>query len=265
MNSTPTSSTPTRTRRARGARGKPPHGRRPGTGRSASGSRKPPAIHRNIVWLASYPKSGNTWTRIFLANYLLNAEAPVPINQVSRIGTGDAVSINHRIVAGGSYDPQDHIGHHRLRDRVLRAVTNNDADMNFLKSHNTSNRVQGIELVPARYTRSALYLLRNPLDVAVSYARHYALSTADTVERLARKDTGIASDSHNVWQYLGNWSEHVQSWVNARDIPVHAMRYEDMKEAPHETFTAMLEFLGVPVDPERVDRAVRFSSFEIGR
>lgn len=217
---------------------------------------------KNIVWIASFPKSGNTWARIFLANYLLNPEQPIPINQVHRIGTGDSVAIGYRIVAGGTYDPTDHIGHIRLRDRVLRAVAANGADMNFLKSHNARIHVQGVNLVPPKFTRAAIYILRNPLDVAVSYARHYGISTEETVHRLSRADNGIAADSHNVWQYLGNWSDHVESWVNARDIPVHAMRYEDMKATPHETFAAMLEFLGVPLDDERLDRAIRFSSFD---
>ena len=49
-------------------------------------------MKKSIVWLASYPKSGNTWTRIFLANYLMNADSPVPINEVHRFGMGDSIT-----------------------------------------------------------------------------------------------------------------------------------------------------------------------------
>jgi hypothetical protein len=39
-------------------------------------------MKKNIVWLASYPKSGNTWTRVFMANYVANPTKPLPINDV---------------------------------------------------------------------------------------------------------------------------------------------------------------------------------------
>ena len=49
-------------------------------------------MKQSIIWLASYPKSGNTWTRMFLANYLVNGDHPVPITQVHRFGMGDAIT-----------------------------------------------------------------------------------------------------------------------------------------------------------------------------
>src|SRR5699024_3195129 len=52
-----------------------------------------------------------------------------------------------------------------------------------------------------------------------------------------------------------------RSWVESRDFPVQTIRYEDMKQAPRDVFSELLSFLGVPVEDERLDRAVRFSSF----
>ncbi|MEM9783942.1 MAG: sulfotransferase, partial [Pseudomonadota bacterium] len=46
---------------------------------------------RTIVWLASYPKSGNTWMRLFLANYIMKRETPLPINEINKLGFGDSV------------------------------------------------------------------------------------------------------------------------------------------------------------------------------
>lgn len=245
-----------------------PSGTRPAGGKPArkgpnpkSPNRKPPN-RKNIVWLASYPKSGNTWVRVFLANYLLNAEKPVPLNHVHRIAAGDSIAEFYRRIAGGHYDPEDYIGHLRLRDRVLKAVTGNGADVNMLKTHNARLFMHGTELIPARHTRSAIYILRHPLDVAVSYSRHYGITPAETALRLGRPDNGIGGDARTVGQYLGNWSDHVRGWTESRDFPVHTMRYEDLKQDPHGCFAAMLDSLGVPVDQERLDRAVGFSSFD---
>jgi hypothetical protein len=238
----------------------------PGTRRARKDKRAParsaPRQLKSIVWLASYPKSGNTWTRVFLANYLLNTREPVPINQVHRIGLGDSISGAYWLAGGRRYDPADYLGHLRMRDRVLRGFVNNGATMNFVKTHNAHWKVLGTDLIPARYTRSAVYIVRNPLDVTVSYARHYGLTTTETVQRLSRADNGIAGDAKNVQQYLGDWSGHVGSWADARDFPVHVMRFEEMKQAPEASFSALLDFLGVPLETERLERAIRFSSFD---
>jgi hypothetical protein len=228
---------------------------------SSSPSRRSTNL-KNIVWLASYPKSGNTWARIFLANYLLATLEPIPINQVHRIGIGDSVANAYRIVNGGRYDPMDTMGHLRLREKVMRGIVNNGADLNFVKTHNAKDRAFGVELILPRYTRAAVYILRNPLDVAVSYARHYGQTPALAAQSISRPDNTTAADPTSVKQYLGNWSDHVTGWTETRDFPVHVMRYEDMKADPGTAFAGLLGFLGIPVDAERLERAIRFSSFD---
>jgi hypothetical protein len=217
---------------------------------------------KSIVWLASYPKSGNTWSRIFLANYLLGSLEPIPINQVHRIGIGDSVANAYRIVNGGRYDPMDVMGHLRLRERVLRGIVNNGADMNFVKTHNAKDRAFGVELILPRYTRAAVYILRNPLDVAVSYARHYGQMPSQAAESISRPDNTTSADPTSVKQYLGNWSDHVTGWTDTTEFPVHVMRFEDMKADPQKAFAGLLRFLAIPNEPERLERAVRFSSFD---
>lgn len=215
-----------------------------------------------IVWLASYPKSGNTWTRIFLANYLMGGREPVPINQVHRIGIGDSVANAYRIVAGGRYDPAAHLAHLQMRDKVLRGIAGNGADMNFVKTHNARDRAFGTELIPARFTRAAVYIIRNPLDLVVSYARHYGQTVSLAAQSISRPDNTTAADETSVKQYLGNWSDHVRGWTAGGGLPVHVMRYEDMKADPETSFADLLGFLGIPLDAGRLERSVRFSSFD---
>ena len=219
---------------------------------------------KNIVWLASYPKSGNTWTRIFLANYLLNPDKPLPINQVHRIGIGDAISGAYKIVGGGRYDPMDYIGHLKMRPKVLAGIANNGADLNFVKTHNLNDKAFGHRLIEPTLTKSAVYIVRNPLDVAISYARHYGMTPSEACHAIGRTDNTTAADSGSVKQYLGNWSDHVRGWTKPKSkaFPVHTMRYEDMQADPAAAFSAFLKFIGVPVEDDKLAKAVRFSSFD---
>ncbi len=217
---------------------------------------------KNIVWLASYPKSGNTWTRIFLANYLVNGDKPVPINQVHRFGMGDSVAKMYHAVAGRQIDIGDYNLTLRLRERVLTGIVANRADVNFVKTHNINAEAFGVTLIPEKFTRSAVYIMRNPLDMLISFARHFGLSHEEAVERIANPQHATPAEPKTVTQFLGTWSEHVQSWTSKKPYPVLVLRYEDMLDSPRESFGRLLEHVGVPVEPERLDKAIRFSSFD---
>ncbi|WP_306116427.1 MULTISPECIES: sulfotransferase domain-containing protein [unclassified Roseovarius] len=219
-------------------------------------------MKKSIVWLASYPKSGNTWTRIFLANYLTNAKEPVPINQVHKFGMGDSIPKTYRMVGGANVDTMNVNVTLGLRDRVLRGIVANNADVNLVKTHNINKPALGTELIPDQFTRSAIYIIRNPLDMVLSYARHYGMSIDDTIDAIGHSDHVNQPDETTVFQFLGSWSDHVESWTGKSSFPICVLRYEDMLTDPHAAFTKVLENIGVPVDPERLDRAVKHSSFK---
>ena len=217
---------------------------------------------KNIVWLASYPKSGNTWVRIFLANYLFKRTTPMPINEVHRLGMGDAIARTYARVAGHPIDPTDPEATLALRPKVLQAIAANGADVNLVKTHNARDIAFGTELIPPALTRSAVYILRNPLDLVLSYSRHYGDTLEGTAERIAHRDNVVAGDRESVPQFLGSWSNHVTGWTRPARFPLLVLRYEDLHETPRESFAKLLEHVGVTPEPERLDRAIRFSRFD---
>jgi hypothetical protein len=219
-------------------------------------------MKKNLVWLASYPKSGNTWTRIFLANYLTNAQQPVSINQARHFGVGDNAAEMYDRVAGRRINRGDNALTMRLRDGVMRGISNNNADVNLIKTHNTCKMAWGYPLIPNQFTRSAIYVMRNPLDMVMSYARHYDLTLEKATEAICHKDNALSSDDAMVTSFLGTWSDHVTTWTSVQPYPVLILRYEDLLETPEQEFTKVVEHFGMTVDPERLDRAIRFSSFK---
>ncbi len=219
-------------------------------------------MKKSIVWLASYPKSGNTWMRIFLANYLMNLDKPVPINQTHRFGLGDSIPKMYQAVAGRPVDLRDHDVSLALRDKVLEGIVRNNADVNFVKTHNVRGDAFGVPLIPERFTRSAIYILRNPLDMVLSYARHYGMDPAQATEAIGRLDNANSPDQTTVWQFLSSWSDHVKGWTARASYPVCVVRYEDMLDQPQKTFGKVLEHIGISVQQDRLDKAIRFSSFD---
>jgi hypothetical protein len=219
-------------------------------------------MKKSIVWMASYPKSGNTWARIFLANYLANATDPVPINKAHGIALGDSITKMYRMAAGGPIDVTDIDRTVKLRPRVLRGIVANNADVNLVKTHNARVTARGVDLIPDELTRSAMYILRNPLDMVLSYARHYGIEPETAVEYVSHPDNANPADELTVTQFMRSWSEHVRSWTSKSAYPVLVLRYEDMLADPRTSFGRVVEHLGMQVDEERLDRAIVLSSFK---
>ncbi|MEQ9242681.1 sulfotransferase domain-containing protein [Roseovarius indicus] len=217
---------------------------------------------KNIVWLASYPKSGNTWVRIFLANYFANEDKPLSINDAGRFGFGDSAASMYRQVAGGPIDPNNKRQILALRPHLLKAIASNGASVNFIKTHNVDSQVFGVDLIPPQPTRTAIYIVRNPLDVTLSFARHFAMSHDAAVETMGRSNYVTESNAKQVTEYRASWSDHVTSWTQEKRFPVVLLRYEDMLQDPVKAFEGMLTRAALPVDRARIEKAVRFSSFE---
>ncbi len=216
-----------------------------------------------LAWIASYPKSGNTWMRLFLANYLVGGSEPLPINQVHRLVMFDAAVELYRSAGLPAFDHiADDSSARRLRPRMLKWVAGR-ADLTFAKTHFPRHPIAGRSAIPPALTRAAVYILRDPRDVAISYARHFSTTPDRAAAALGRSATKILPSPRSVTQPIGTWSAHVAGWTDPAARPAAlAVRYEDMLADPEATFTRVLAHLGLPLEADRLARAIRFASFD---
>ncbi len=134
----------------------------------------------------------------------------------------------------------------------------------FVKTHNRIAIMKGHPLIAPEATAAGIYIVRNPLDVTLSFAHHYQRTLDGAVEALCKSRffLGGQEKSDQIIQYLGSWSEHVRSWTTARGMMRHVMRYEDMQRRPLRSFAGLLRFLRQPDEPQRLRKALEFSSFK---
>jgi hypothetical protein len=216
-----------------------------------------------ILWLASYPKSGNTWVRAFLANYLADGTAPVDINTLPDFAYGDMRVNYYAQVSGKAAADLAWPEINRLRPRVHHFLAQARPGLVFVKTHTVVATIDGVPTITPDATFGAIYLVRNPLDIAVSFANHYGLSIAQAVEALCSRDLRIAAKEGHIPQPISDWTTHVESWLRAPGLYLHVVRYEDMLTSPQRTFARMIEFLGLAKNRERLKRAIRQSSFRV--
>lgn len=215
-----------------------------------------------IVWLASYPKSGNTWMRIFLANYVCNRPQPVEINDLKNFTFGEHQLEYFERVGGRPRDQLDDVEINRLRPEVQRLIHREAKGVAFTKTHSAINALNNIPTILPEVTEGAIYIVRNPLDVAVSYAHHLGIGYDEAVAALGNSDNQLATTDKFAFQLLGSWSDHVLSWTTAPGLRPLVLRYEDMLKRPEQAFGMVEKFLRVRPDPQRLRKAIRFSAFE---
>ncbi len=214
-----------------------------------------------IIWLASYPKSGNTWLRAFLANLFSGADEPFDVNRLadftlSDMRAGYYEEVAHRPIGGIEAREVN-----RLRPEVHRYLASQRPDTVFVMTHHAIGHVDDVATITPEVTEGAIYIVRNPLDLVISYADHTGLTLDDAIDAINRPDNFLDSQGRVVFQYLSSWSEHVKSWTTAPGLTHHLMRYEDMLDDAALTFGALAGFLGLSVEAEIMERAIRFSAF----
>lgn len=219
-----------------------------------------PRLH-GILWLASYPKSGNTWMRAFLANLFAGGEHPVPLNELPKWAVGDNFWLHYERLAGKPRAALGEADIRRLRPLVHHWFATGRGETAVVKTHSLLGFVDGAPLITAEVTAGALYIVRNPLDVAVSFAHHYATDLDRAVEALCREGNFLPASDRLLPQYIGSWSQHVRSWTETPGLRRLVVRYEDMVAQPRRTFESVVRFLGLPDDRPRLARAIRFSRF----
>lgn len=239
----------------------------PASGLAASSQAAPlPPARPTLVWLASYPKSGNTWLRLFLANYLLDRSEPFPINQIHKLTFGDMIAEPYTKLTGKPPSALDLAAVHRLKPRVHRLLSAQGPDLILIKTHSALYVESGIPSITVPATRSTIYLVRNPFDVADSVADHYGLSKEAAVASLCSPFSELKGDGkRTIGQRIGDWGSHVTAWADAVSLKPLVLRYEDMLLEPVDCFRKVVAHLGLTVNEDRIERAARFASFDEAR
>jgi hypothetical protein len=215
-----------------------------------------------IIWLASYPKSGNTWLRTFLHNLLRNPPEGYDINKITDFSFGDSTNQIFEPFLKKPWDQWSVDDVAETRWHAQRYICMRRHDDTFVKTHNVLADYLGKPLIYPDFTAGAIYILRNPLDVCVSLASHYSVSLDDAVETLCNDQNGTKSNSRIVYEVHSSWSFHVSSWTAVPEPGKLIIRYEDMLDQPSDTFNKVSRFLGLNPTPERLQRAIANSTFD---
>ncbi len=218
-----------------------------------------------IVWIASYPKSGNTWARAFLHNLVRvqnGEDGEQDINEMARFSTWELDKKRYADFLGFEPDNSTHRDEiAATRHAVHQQIADSLRGIIFIKTHNCLLVDRGHSTINFAVTAGAIYVVRNPLDIAISYAHHAGSSIDEAIERMSLINAETDGSEVAVYEVHGSWSQHVWSWTRKPHRALHVVRYEDMLADPQTAFAGMARHLHLTATRRQLGRAIERSSF----
>jgi len=222
---------------------------------------------RNIVWIASYPKSGNTWFRAVLNNLVSGPDDAKSINELDLSGIASSRTMFDQLGGISSSDLSvDEI--EKYRPMVYRQLSDESEDTIYLKVHDAWKlNSAGDALFPEDVSMAVIYIIRHPLDVAVSLSYHNSEDVNDSLKKMNDSSYGLCLGKKRLFnqlpQNLLSWSGHVLSWVRESGLKVNLLKYEDMIDNPYDAFSESLTFLDIKYTEDMLRAAIRNSDFKV--
>ena len=190
-----------------------------------------------ILWLASYPKSGNTFVRALLSNYLDNKNKDVftkmeGIQSFPKKKSFEGI-VDNDLIKKDKY---------QLFKYFLSAQKkiNENKKLNLVKTHNFFGSINGHEFTNKENTAGAIHIVRDPRSIAVSYAYHADISFEKSVDLLLMEKR-ISLNDGGYPEARMSWKIHFRSWLGC-SFPKLLIRYEDLNKDTYNTFKKILIF-----------------------
>ena len=200
-----------------------------------------------IIWLASYPKSGNTFLRSLLTSYLLTEDGKFDEKKLKEINQFPNLSLFKNIGIDTSDDLEIVKNYIKAQEKINSLDANK---IRFIKTHSSLNDINGYKFTDLKNTLGVIYVVRDPRSVVRSYANHNQLSLEDATNRLLEFGATIGgikgSDfgSNQIVTHMGSWSSNYNTWKEFKKINSYLLvKYEDLVMDTKNTFLQVLNFI----------------------
>ena len=214
-----------------------------------------------IIWLASYPKSGNTYVRSFLSAYYFSKDGQFDFNQISNIRQfPDKEFLNQKtesvLEASKQWMPSQ---------RKIIA----DKKIKFLKTHSCLGNYKGNTFTSNETSLGAIYIIRDPRNVFTSLKNHFSYDNEKALQMILDKKNVLMSKGYESFSYIGSWASNYLSWLNYKNFRRLFIKYEDLLENKYETFRDIIVFSNTlmnrseGVNKSKLQKAIETTNFNV--
>jgi len=222
-----------------------------------------------IIWLASYPKSGNTWVRSFLNSLLFNKNNEADLSEISKIDQYPKRS--HFINLVNEIDNLEELSLNWIKSQK---IINQDNKIKFFKTHHALCNYKNSFFTNGEVSLGAVHIVRDPRNVISSILYHFSKKNYEEAKEflfdenkaLGKKfDLNDLNANRNIFTIISSWKNHYNSWKQFKKNYL-LIKYEDLLLDPYKEFHRLSEYLskllGSKFENDKINFAVKSNSFE---
>jgi hypothetical protein len=220
-----------------------------------------------IFWIASYPKSGNTWVRALISAYYYSNDGIFTENLIKKIG-----QFPEKIHFDGfNYDQKIVTDTTRFWIKAQERI-NEDKKVKFKKTHNCLSSINGNNFTDKKNTIACIYIVRDPRNLITSLKNHYELEYKEALEFMINEKKFIfdyhKKNDYSDFQFISSWEMNFLSWKNQSDFPIKIIKYEDLLNKTYFVFEDLIKFINnilkvdEKIDERKLKNSIYSTSFE---
>ena len=221
-----------------------------------------------IVWIASYPKSGNTWIRSLLSSYLYSEDGVFNFNLLKQIKQFPSKIYLKPFLK--DFSDIENVSNFWISAQDRINILENK--ITFLKTHSALCTLGKNSFTNKKNTKAIIYVVRDPRNVITSISNHYDKTQEDSFNFMINKNKMIVDDyfggeNFGIATVLGSWADHYKSWTNTKIAPLLIIKYEDLLSNTLKTFEKILNFLSkfteIELNKTKIINSVNSCDFKI--
>ena len=216
-----------------------------------------------IIWIASYPKSGNTYLRSFISSYFFSKKGKFDFNLLLNVLQFPSVKFTKKNLNSKLEASQNWI----YNQKQFFSGEN----IHFIKTHNTLDHYEGNNFTSKNLSLGAIYIVRDPRNLITSMTHHYSLNYDQAYKKLIDQNASLLERSlendFSNFTFLGSWSSHYKSWKNSKDFETLFLKYEDLENNKYETFKKIVQFINnlkkkkIPLNEKKLLNSIKSTNF----
>ena len=219
---------------------------------------------KKIIWISSYPKSGNTWMRYLIANYFFNNNMKFDPYIIRYIDGLEFPKEINRLNKNDKHDVK-HISKFWIPAQERFKVHN--GQVAFIKNHNANLSVDGRSFTNEKYSVAVIYIVRDPRDIIVSGHHYFGSDYDKLIYDICNEEFFTIHNNSGNLQVLSTWDMHFKSWIHKMpNLPKILIRYEDLIQNTENVFKDTIIFLSkilkFQVNEQKIEFSIQNSNFK---